>query len=514
MAIIIQRKRILVNNFYSKEDQINFNRYLTINKDDLYGKTISSWLAGYEVKYNGEYYVAIARRSNIDYIGDFLEDDGIFKKENIPAVEATSISLNLTAEPRDEEQQRMVDFLVGRNEYANLKNKIKKALFSETGSGKTFSSIYDIASKGVLPLINCPNDRAIKTWKDEFKKFTDIKDDEIVVLSGKDSFKKILKKKESVKVIMASSKTFSSFFGKKKFKEVEDFIVKMGVGMLIHDEAHLNLMVMFYLEMIANTKYTTFLTATPERRVYRENSLLKTLLPPERSTYQQIPKRRFTTIYGKYYTNLEKEAYKGCQKPRGPDFTTFANRILFNRSKANMETHTFFLKKVLLRIVKDRLKKRSKLSNGEYGRISVVASSLEHTGILFDYLSSELPNYTVGRFDTTIQDINERYEETKKDVFISTNKSMDGISNFPNLECIICLYPYGTPHIKQIMGRIRDEEKLGKRSVFIQLVDGSCKPIAKAAKRQKDSIEDISLDFKEIIFNERASIFSEVEDDD
>jgi hypothetical protein len=493
MAIILQPKRLLITEFRDDDAFQKFLRWVTIVKTGMYFERLSEWVAAFEVMYNGEPAIAVPRRFKRDILEDIADTSEQIKDSYY--IPASSRDVNVEAEPRSELQAEMLDFLLGRGNYSKLAKLARRALFASTGTGKTFLTLKYISIKKTLAFINCPDDKAILTWKQEAEKFTDIKPTEIFTLAGRDSLAKLLKNKEKYKLVLASSKTFSSLIIDRQFDLMQNFFDELQPGLMVHDEVHLNIIVLFYLEMMVSSKNTLYLTATPTRKMYKETKLLESLMPSEECIYDEGAKQRFDFWALTYHSNAPKGHTKGLAKPNGFDYINYGKKIIFNPNK-ELPYRDFFLDTVIRKCVNQATKMLSKPTN----KIAILGRTKEDNDIIYSYLKEKYPKRTVGLFNSDIEDIDERWKETDAQLIVSTDKSFAGIINIKDLEVIINIYPITSEsHIKQIMGRIRDEPN--KKSIFMQLCDGTLKKCKKSLYNETRTVEDICTEIHKVTLN-------------
>jgi hypothetical protein len=133
-------------------------------------------------------------------------------------------------------------------------------------------------------------------------------------------------------------------------------------------------------------------------------------------------------------------------------------------------------------------------------KIAILGRTKEDNDIIYSYLKEKYPKRTVGLFNSDIEDIDERWKETDAQLIVSTDKSFAGIINIKDLEVIINIYPITSEsHIKQIMGRIRDEPN--KKSIFMQLCDGTLKKCKKSLYNETRTVEDICTEIHKVTLN-------------
>lgn len=504
MAVIIQPKRILIEEFVDDNATRKFFRFINVAKQGFYGEIVGEWSAAYEVIYNGKPHIAVPRRFNPDFLDDIISEDQEFIKDKF-ITPFDRIEFKFNAKPRNDIQRDIESFLLGTGRYTKLAKGSRRALFANTGTGKTFSTLNFIHTKGIRSFILCPDEKALKTWKDEIAKFTDIQTKEIFVIKGRESLAKFLKKKDDYKIVLGSSKTFSSLFINKNFTEVEDFFNNAGIGIMIYDEVHLNLMVTFFLEMIVGSRYTLYLTATPSRRIYKENKILESLFPSESFVYTEPKEPRFEYYSLKYYSNLEKSDYSGIFMPKGTIYSKYSQKVLFN-------TKNKFSKQFEEEILPYIIKLAASKLTAKHHKIAFLCSTKEENYTIAEMIKKRFKKLEIGMFNSDIENMEERFQQTNAKLIMSTDKSFAGIINIPDLEVIINLYPYsGESHILQMAGRLRKDPN--RKSIFMQMADISCKRFANNARSSKQNFEEEILLEEELYLNDKQSKFSQEEDD-
>lgn len=500
MTIIIQPKRILIREFQDSSALSRFIKMNTITDLDMYFNISKEWISLFETTWKGEPVVAIPRRFPLDLLSNFVDigGDNIARENN--TIKGDTRLIKNPYDAKDEKQQEILNFLLGRGSFSGLAKKPRRALFTETGSGKTFSTLKSIAEENHFACIVCPDEKAILTWKQEIAKFTDIKPEEVMVLKGGDRLRTLIPKKNNYKIVLASSKTFSSLIIKGEFEYIEEFFNAMNFSLLVHDESHLNIIVLFFLEMMVATKRTYYLTATPGRRIFKEAKLLMNLMPDEASTFMPPPERRFDVRLCKYHSNpTHPDHVKGINKPRAMDYITYMKKIALNPNLPYMEAYLSNLRKVLNSARKNITKKGNK--------IAIVCKTKLENEILYNALSdwTKKHNMSMGIFNSDIEDVDVRFEETNRDLIITTDRSFAGIINIVDLEAIVILNPITSEeHLKQIAGRIRKQP--GKKSLLYIMADGSFKRAATALTNAAAAMEDITLEATRITLNPKEVI--------
>ena len=491
--IIIEPKRILLSEFFDDEAQGKFIKFNTISDFDMFFNLTKEWVSLYETSYKGQPVLAIPRRFPLEILSRYTDIQDFEK--NKPVIEYGSRKITNAFPAKSDEQTNIVNFLLGKENFSKIKNKPRRGLFTETGSGKTFSTLKAIAEESHFTFINCPDDKAILTWKQEMTKFTDILPEEIKVLSGRKSLDKIIADKEKYKIILGSSKTFSSLISSGDYDIIENFFNEMKFSLIAHDESHLNLTVMFIIEMVTNCKRTYYLTATPGRRLYKESKLLENMMPNDDCIYQPEPDPRFIVRECAYYSNPQlPEHTKGVNKPRSFDYLCYSKNYLLDEKKPYREP---YLTDTFNRVLKAA---RKAITDKKLNKIAVVCKTKLENEIFYNFIKENYKDLSIGVFNSDIEDMEERFEETHAQIIITTDKSFAGIVNIPKLEAIILIHPISSEqHLLQIAGRMRREEN--KRDLLYIMVDFSFNRCKKTLYNAKRVLEPYAISYERIILN-------------
>jgi len=162
------------------------------------------------------------------------------------------ININHNITPRGEVQERAIDYIMNHED---------GILQLAPGVGKTVITIYMIAERKRKSLILVHRDPLAKQWRNRFKQFTDLQDDDIARLSSA-TFKDDLDKP----IIIATTQTFLSLLKRKR----KDFLIKLNeanIGIFVGDEVHTTVGAPTFSECSIHmpSKYTYGLSATPYR---------------------------------------------------------------------------------------------------------------------------------------------------------------------------------------------------------------------------------------------------------
>ena len=166
--------------------------------------------------------------------------------------EGADIDIEHNIEPRSEAQLKAMQYIMA-NENATLQ--------LAPGVGKTVISIYMIAERKKKAIILVHRDPLAKQWRNRFKQFTNLEDEDIATLKSS-SFEEDLDKP----VIISTVQTFLSLLKRNR----KDFLVKLNdanVGVCVGDEVHTTVGAPTFSECSIHipSKYVYGLSATPYR---------------------------------------------------------------------------------------------------------------------------------------------------------------------------------------------------------------------------------------------------------
>ena len=199
-----------------------------------------------------------------------------------------------------------------------------------------------------------------------------------------------------------------------------------------------------------------------------------------------------------YYTEPENQAvYKLVNKPNGFDALEYLKYATEDEVASK-----FFLEDVIEPTYKLSLRM---LKNETKYKVAIITKTNSSGRIIGEYLAKKFPNKTIGYFNSSIQDMKVRELELNCEIIISTDKSFSGILNIYNLSVIINCTPITSEaHIKQIMGRLREEGD--KRRLVFQLCDSSFKKAANMLYRQIKTCEPVTTSIKLFKINDQNTV--------
>lgn len=390
---------------------------------------------------------------------------------------------------KDDLQRESVKFL----KTLNGKN-MEKYLCLKTGQGKTYCAIRYIAETNDRPIIFVDQDSLAEQWKERILEYTDTEEDEIYYISGQNSINRLYKRgkdeMKNIKFFLCCYRTFSNKLkSSETSKEISDLINFIQVNLKIHDEAHVEYMTIFKLNMICNLK-TIYLSATPQRSDPNEDKVYQNMLfltdkfssanmkrknnkdnKDEDENYHNIiiynwnskpnlkNQSECQTKYGfsmaRYFKYLEEEKYE--------QFEELLYDLIFNQ------------------ILKNRRKKKIAILFGTNSIIDKFYNNLCQYVIDMNY------KLKIGKFNGTIKKSERLKELTESDIIITTDKSFSKGLESENLQVLINTVPFSSEtKLTQVIGRLR---KLPNKEVFFfDINDNGFEPILYQLKNKRDKV--------------------------
>jgi superfamily II DNA or RNA helicase len=394
--------------------------------------------------------------------GIFPEKDIILNYKN--TAKGKSTSYNMKNQPRNDLQKKAIDFLMRiKDDYDNRERFLSLA----TGSGKTYVTINVISKLKKKAMIIVDTLELAAQWKREFLNHTDLKPEDVVILSGSETVKDE-KKNPDGKVYVAIHRTLTNQLTE-DYNSINQLMNKLGIGIRVFDEAHVNFKNVCMINSLSNVEYTLFLTATPGRSSFTDNHLYG-------KVFKRVPYFDGKEIFDrKYHTVI---LYPMDTKPSLDEKLSVKTKYGFNSprwSKNVLDSGYEFLIGTLLEIFeKFELKKRGK-------KVAIMFPTIE----LIKRVKKDLESsgFEIGVFIGEIKK-NEREAELKKELILTNDKIFDKGIDVKGLEVLINFVPFGSAiKTEQIMGRLRYIE--GKQSVLIDVADYGYDECIKQLKLRK-----------------------------
>lgn len=379
---------------------------------------------------------------------------------------AKSVQYTMKFQPRDDVQRQAIAFLLKMRKDPETHSRF---LSLATGSGKTYTTINVISQIKKKPLVIVDTIDLATQWKREFLKHTDLSEDDILILSGQESIDKEMKD-PTKKVYIAIHRTLSNMMST-DVSTVNKLMNKLGIGVRVFDESHVEFGNICKLNAFSNVQYTIYLTATPNRSNFLDNSLYaKVFRDIPYFNGKEIDAEKYHTIV--LYTMDSKPSLDvklGIKTKYGFSAARWASYI-------EQENYEVLLETAVNIIDKFDLIKRSK-------KTAIMLPTINLIKKLKEDLEIQYPDSSFGTFIGEISK-KKRTEELNK-MFILTNEKICGKGmDIKDLEILINFVPVGSTVVtEQILGRLRNNE--GKSAIMIDVTDTGFDECLKQSKIRK-----------------------------
>lgn len=377
------------------------------------------------------------------------------KKETVVnlnnVAKSKSVSYNMLCQPRDDLQKQALDFLMKMKKDPETHSRF---LSLATGSGKTYVTINLVSKLRKKPMIIVDAIDLATQWKREFLKHTDLTDDDILILSGQESIdKEILN--PTKKIYIAVHRTLGNMMTN-NVNSMNVLMNKLGIGIRVFDESHVEFGNICKINAFSNVEYTLYLTATPNRSNFNDDSLYAKI-------FSKIPffngkemgSEKYHTIILATMNSLPSFDEKiGIRTQYGFSQAKWGAYAASSGYETLLETLTTLIDKL-------KLLERDK-------KMAIILPTID----LIKKISVDLKeNYKDIEIGTFIGEISKkkREDELDKKVILTNEKIFGKGKDVKDLEIVINFVPVGSVVVtEQILGRLRN---IGKSAILIDVTD-------------------------------------------
>lgn len=443
--IEVGRSSIVVRNVDLKSDAFRkINAYFSVYDQVTFKYTMSA----FNIINNDLYFPASISSGVIKRY--FPDKELVF---NGKTTKSAPIQFNLKNQPRNEIQKAAVKFLMGLQR--DQTNRMR-FLALATGTGKTYVTINFISQLKRKAMIIVDTLDLADQWKREFLKHTDIKEENIILLSGAESVEKAMEDRDG-SIYIAMHRTLGSLL-EKDTNSINKLMNRLKIGIRVFDEAHTSFKNVCQINALSNVAYTVFLTATPDRSKFTDSRLYS-------KVFQNVPYFDGKKIDDtKYHTVILSEMNS---KPTLDHRIWVKTKYGFNVSRwadyIENNGWEFFCDHLNDIFDKLSLKERNK-------KIVIMLPTLSLIDKTKLFLEEKFPDTEIGTFIGSIKKAEDRLIELSKDIILTNDKIFDKAIDLPDLEILINYVQLSSQvKVEQIMGRLRNRP--GKISMLIDVHD-------------------------------------------
>lgn len=394
----------------------------------------------------------------------FPEEESTVSYAN--TAKAKLLQYQMVHKPRNELQEKAIAFLMKMKRDPETHQRF---LSLETGSGKTYVTINCISQFKKKALIIVDTLDLAAQWKREFLNHTDLQDSDIVILSGQEIVDKETAKPTG-KVYVAIHRTLGNMLTSDP-NSINKLMNKLGIGVRVFDESHVDFGNICKINAFSNVEYTIYLTATPSRSSFMDNSLYA-------KVFNAVPYFNGKELSGdKYHTVV---LYKMNTHPSLDDRITVRTQYGFSSAKWSQyvsgDGYEYFLE--AMKDIFDNFKLTSRNK-----KTAIMLPTIDLIKKLKTDLEELYPDISCGTFIGEISK-NKRLEELEKTFILTNDKIFDKGIDVKDLEILINCVPLGSAvKTEQIMGRLRNRQ--GYLSILIDVTDVGFDECVKQSKLRK-----------------------------
>jgi hypothetical protein len=392
------------------------------------------------------------------------------------------VDFGMRFEPKNRQQEEALSFLLEAPHEGRLTMNLR------TYEGKTYVALKHAADTRSRMLVVVHNSQVMKQWRDRIAELTDIDPGEIGMLQGRESLEKYAP--GSARIFVAIHRTLDSVVEKDP-RRLDRFCREHGIGVKVYDEAHLELKSTFVIDSFTDVPLTLYLTATASRTDWREDRILKYIIPTDDAekfgggSEKVLKAHRYHKFrFVNYSTSTPFSGAALMQGRRGFDLNKWAANSI------TPAAGRFFFGAVVGEI--RRLDDAADAAGKPRPQHCILLKTLEQCKFFLESMRSA-GFEDVGAFCGLVKDQEVRFAELSKRIFVSTEKSI-GTAIDCDIDVMHCTVPMSSkPWFLQLVGRLRGH----KMAVFVDYVDSSieaCRVIGsiqmKLAKKVSASLEE------------------------
>lgn len=358
--------------------------------------------------------------------------------------------------PRDNIQKESLRFLLGKGEYSYTNYHSQLSVNLNTGKGKTFISIGALIYMQIKTIIITTQLGWLKQWKERILQYSNIRADEIYIVSGHLGIEKVINNKidvSKIKIFLVTHSTIANYANETSWFNITEFFKALKVGMKIYDEAHLAFDNIISIDLFTNVFRTIYLTATPGRSDIYENRVYKLYMKniPFIDLFDEKEDIR-TEYLSIHYNSL----------PLATDISDCKNKYGLDRNKycsyATSNERFYMLFTLLL----------NKFIFPCEGKVLIYIGTLEGIDKVYNWLLTNYPHLynDIGIYTSNVK--GNKREQLEKKIILSTTKSCGAAVDIKGLKITIQLAEPFKSHIttRQALGRTRD-----KNTLYIDVID-------------------------------------------
>ena len=357
-------------------------------------------------------------------------------------------------DPRNKIQKESIEFLEGPEH--------QLALNLKTGLGKTFCVAYASTELRIKTLIITPNEGLKQQWMKTYHNMFEYRSDQLMNISGSAIIEGIMADMyRPADVYFVNHQTLHSYLAATNGYQLHKFFKKLKVGIKVYDESHMDFGNILLMDFFSNTERTWYLTATFDRSDKTESVCFKRAFQSVISygEYESAEVVRKHVLYHVVNMNSRISNRQRAKLMGYPGFTSnkYGEYAIFK--DPNQTLYNAIL------AVLDKTKDLE-------GKTLIFVPKIDCVNEVVKRLKRDVPNKSVAAYHSQIPK-DEKEDAEKKDIIVSTIKSLGTGKDIKGLRVVICGEPVASKVVaEQVIGRLRPYAP-DKDTYYWDLVDRS-----------------------------------------
>lgn len=404
-----------------------------------------------------------------------------YKKESNPR---KKITFPIMSPPRNDVQKESVRFLSGNEEYKRMSGESQQVLSLPTSAGKTYCSIAACSLLNTVSMIIVGTDDLRRQWKNKIIQYTRLPESAVCTISGRPAIDKLMDAKDKrlskYAFYITTHTTLRSYMTSNGFYSLNQLFVKLGIGVKIIDEAHLQYLNTLMIDYATNVWKTFYLTATFNQSEKHEDALFQ-------RAFNKVFKLRIAPQDRKHVIHI------------GLLFSTRSSAAekLSLKGKLGLNKHLYIeyeirRQKILepYQYIIDLFINKMRLE----GKILVISPKKDSCDFFKQVTDEMLPGYS-----TCVHYSGNKVDDFQPYGIIFATYSMLGTGNdIAGLRAIINLEPIRSKrNTLQLWGRLRMYAE-DKDTYFVDIADKSIPPALSMFKDRRTLLAELSKQYIEV----------------
>lgn len=359
-------------------------------------------------------------------------------------------------DPRNKLQEESIKFLMGPEHQLGLNLK--------TGLGKTYCVAYASTQLREKILIITPSETLKQQWINTYFKMFDYRPKHLMNIAGTAIMDDIMNDLiDEADVYFVNHQTLQSYMSANNGYALHKFFKKLNIGIKVYDESHMMFANILLIDFFSNTNRTWYLTATFDRSDKTESRCFKRAFNSV-ITFGEMESREVVQPHVIYHivninSRISAKMRGQVMGWAGMTAATYGQYAFFD--DPNQTAY-----KTILEIL-------GKIKNVE-GKTLIFVPLIDGVDEVVKKLKKDWPDKSVAAWHSRVTK-EEKESAEKKDIIVSTIKSLGTGKDIPGLRSVICAEPIASKVVaEQMFGRLRPYAK-DKDTYFFDIVD-TCIP--------------------------------------